>query len=184
MVHEDVVFGRTVFPADPSAEDPVLLKQDGWPTYHLSSVIDDHLMGITHVLRGEEWLPSVPKHLALYEALGWEPPKLGHLALLMNEDGSKLSKRSGHASVQDYQRLGYEPEALVNFIALIGYNHHRGSEEAKESEHHESEVMTIDDLIRNVSFHRLPYASFARLIRTSLLSRSSISLACHNLARR
>ncbi len=97
----------------------VLMKSDGLPTYHLANVVDDHLMGITHVMRGEEWISSAPKHLLLYEYFGWKAPVLTHLPLLLNPDKSKLSKRKNPTSVTYYQRAGYLPEALVNFLALF-----------------------------------------------------------------
>lgn len=103
-------------------DDQVLLKSDGFPTYHLANVVDDHLMGITHVIRAEEWLPSTPKHLVLYAAFGWEPPQFAHLPLLLNADRSKLSKRQGDVAAEDYLDKGYLPEALVNFVALMGWN--------------------------------------------------------------
>jgi glutamyl-tRNA synthetase len=97
----------------------VLMKSDGLPTYHLANVVDDHLMGITHVMRGEEWMSSAPKHLLLYSYFGWEPPKLVHLPLLRNPDKSKLSKRKNPTGIWFYQRLGYVPEALLNFLGLL-----------------------------------------------------------------
>ncbi|MCB0263434.1 MAG: glutamate--tRNA ligase [Calditrichaeota bacterium] len=103
-------------------DDQVLLKSDGFPTYHLANVVDDHLMGITHVIRGEEWLLSVPKHLQLYKAFGWDAPKMAHLPLLLNQDRTKLSKRQGDVAVEDYIAKGYLPEALINFVALLGWN--------------------------------------------------------------
>ncbi len=103
-------------------DDQVLLKSDGFPTYHLANVVDDHLMEITHVIRGEEWLSSVPKHLALYHAFGWTPPAFAHLPLILNPDRSKLSKRQGDVAVEDYLARGYLPEALLNFVALLGFN--------------------------------------------------------------
>ncbi|BGP57250.1 Glutamate--tRNA ligase mitochondrial [Rhodotorula sphaerocarpa] len=103
-------------------EDFVLRKSDGLPTYHFANVVDDYEMGITHVLRGEEWLPSTPKHLQLYNALGLPRPKFAHLPLLVNPDGSKLSKRAGDVRVDDYITRGYEPEALLNFVALMGWS--------------------------------------------------------------
>ncbi len=108
-------------------DDQVLMKSDGYPTYHLASVVDDHLMGISHVIRGEEWLPSTPKHILLYEAFGWEAPAFAHLPLLLNPDKSKLSKRQGDVAVEDYLDKGYLPEALVNFVALLGWNPGQGS---------------------------------------------------------
>ncbi|GAA5876938.1 hypothetical protein JCM8547_006315 [Rhodosporidiobolus lusitaniae] len=103
-------------------EDFVLRKSDGLPTYHFANVVDDYEMGITHVLRGEEWLPSTPKHLQLYDALGLPRPEFVHLPLLVNADGTKLSKRAGDVRVEDYITKGYEPEALLNFVALMGWS--------------------------------------------------------------
>ncbi len=103
-------------------DDQVLLKSDGFPTYHLANVVDDHLMQITHIIRGEEWLPSVPKHILLYNAFGWDVPKMAHLPLLLNPDRTKLSKRQGDVAVEDYIEKGYFPDAFVNFIALLGWN--------------------------------------------------------------
>ncbi len=103
-------------------DDQVLIKSDGYPTYHLANVIDDHLMGITHVIRGEEWLTSVPKHIVLYKALGWEVPQLAHVPLILNPDRTKLSKRQGDVATEDFLRKGYLREALLNFIAFLGWN--------------------------------------------------------------
>jgi len=110
-------------------DDQVIMKSDGFPTYHLASVVDDHESGVTHVIRGEEWLSSTPKHILLYEAFGWEPPEFAHLPLLLNPDRSKLSKRQGDVSVEEYRENGYLPEALVNFVALLGWNPGGGSTE-------------------------------------------------------
>lgn len=103
-------------------DDQVLVKSDGFPTYHLAVVVDDHDMGITHVIRGEEWLTSTPKHILLYEAFGWDLPSFAHLPLILNPDKSKLSKRQGDVAVEDYLEKGYLPEALENFVSLLGYN--------------------------------------------------------------
>src|SRR5438034_7918326 len=105
-----------------SIDDQILLKSDGFPTYHLANVVDDHLMEITHVIRGEEWISSLPKHLQLYEYFGWEPPVFCHLPLLRNNDAtrSKLSKRKNPTSIRYYRRAGFLPEALVNFLGLMG----------------------------------------------------------------
>ncbi len=100
----------------------VLIKQDGMPTYHLAAVVDDHLMGITHILRGEEWINSVPKHVRLYEAFGWQPPVMCHLPLLRNPDKSKLSKRKNPTSIDYYRDIGILPEALINFLGLLGHS--------------------------------------------------------------
>ena len=103
-------------------DDQVLLKSDGFPTYHLANVVDDHLMGVTHVIRAEEWIPSTPKHLLLYEAFGWEPPVFCHLPLLRNKDKSKISKRKNPVSLEWYRDEGYLPDALRNFLALMGWS--------------------------------------------------------------
>jgi glutamyl-tRNA synthetase len=100
----------------------ILLKSDGMPTYHLANVVDDHLMGITHVLRGEEWINSAPKHKLLYAYFGWDMPQLCHLPLLRNPDKSKLSKRKNPTSIQYYQRMGFLPEALLNYLGRMGWS--------------------------------------------------------------
>lgn len=102
-------------------DDLVLLKSDGYPTYHLANVVDDHLMRISHVLRGDEWITSTPRHVIIYEAFGWELPKFAHLPVILASSGGKLSKRKGAASVMDYKNEGYLPGALVNFLALLGW---------------------------------------------------------------
>lgn len=117
----DLVRGSVEFQNE-LIDDQILLKADGYPTYHFAVVVDDHEMGITHVVRGEEWVSSTPKHLALYAAFGWEAPQFAHLSLLVNEQKQKLSKRHGDVSVQDFKEKGYLPEALVNFIAFLGWN--------------------------------------------------------------
>ncbi|PHZ09221.1 glutamate--tRNA ligase [Rhizopus microsporus ATCC 52813] len=119
--HEDLVYGKISF-SNKTIDDTILIKSDGYPTYHLANVVDDHLMEITHVLRGEEWLSSTPKHLLLYKALGWKPPLFAHLPLLLNPDGSKLSKRSGDVYVEQYISKGYLPEAINNFVSLLGWH--------------------------------------------------------------
>ncbi len=109
-------------------DDQILLKSDGFPTYHLANVVDDHLMEISHVIRGEEWISSLPKHLLLYDAFSWEPPVFCHLPLLRNADKSKLSKRKNPTSVDYYRRAGYLPQALLNFLALLGWSMPDGEE--------------------------------------------------------
>lgn len=121
-VVEDEVAGKVRFVNATAMDDQILIKNDGWPTYHLASVVDDHDMKITHVVRGDEWLSSTPKHLALYAMLGWQPPKFAHLPLLLTPDGKKLSKRSPMgASVDSLLEHGYAPDALLNFVALLGW---------------------------------------------------------------
>jgi len=120
-VFNDLVRGEIRF-ANKLIDDQVLIKSDKYPTYHFAVVVDDHLMKITHVIRGEEWISSTPKHIQLYKSFGWEMPLFGHLPLLLNPDKSKLSKRQGDVSVEDYRKKGYLPEALINFIAFLGWN--------------------------------------------------------------
>jgi glutamyl-tRNA synthetase len=116
ILGEITVENRTISP------DPVLIKSDGFPTYHLANVVDDHLMEITHIMRGQEWLPSVPLHVILYRALGWTPPAYCHLPMVMGKDGHKLSKRLGSTSVRDFRAQGYLPDALLNCIAMVGWS--------------------------------------------------------------
>jgi len=120
-VFDDVVRDRVAID-NSMVDDQVLIKSDGFPTYHLASVVDDHLMKITHVIRGEEWLSSVPKHIFLYESFGWKVPVFVHLPLLLNPDRSKLSKRQGDVSVESYLKRGYLPGVMLNFIALLGWH--------------------------------------------------------------
>jgi glutamyl-tRNA synthetase len=119
-VFRDVLRGEISI-ANTEVDDQVLMKSDGFPTYHLANVVDDHLMGITHVMRAEEWISSTPKHVLLYRAFGWEAPVFCHLALLRNADRSKISKRKNPTSLEWYRAQGYLPEALINFLALMGF---------------------------------------------------------------
>ncbi|OAQ79048.1 glutamyl-tRNA synthetase [Purpureocillium lilacinum] len=121
----DAIYGT--FQKKDQEEDFILLKTDGFPTYHLANVVDDHLMKITHVIRGEEWLISTPKHLALYEAFGWQPPTFAHLALLVNPDGSKLSKRNDSVNISKYQNEGVFPMALLAWLANLGSSFKSGA---------------------------------------------------------
>ncbi|KAF0853108.1 mitochondrial glutamyl-tRNA synthetase (GluRS) [Andalucia godoyi] len=118
---QDVLRGSVSFD-NKVIDDAVLLKSDGFPTYHLASVVDDHLMRISHIIRGEEWLPSAGKHQIIYDAFGWSPPQFVHLPLLLNPDGSKLSKRQGHSSVDFYEKEGFFPESVLNFVSFLGWN--------------------------------------------------------------
>ncbi|MDD4155193.1 MAG: glutamate--tRNA ligase [Candidatus Cloacimonetes bacterium] len=139
----DLIRGQVEI-ASELVEDQVILKADGFPTYHLAAVVDDHLMEISHVLRGEEWLYSTPKHIFLYEAFKWETPKWVHLPLLLNTDRSKLSKRHGDFSVKNYLNKGYLKEAIINFVALLGWH-------AAE----DRELYTLDDLSEEFSIERI-----------------------------
>lgn len=119
----DLVLGRIRKKNKDIPTDPILLKSDGFPTYHLANVVDDHAMGITHVLRAQEWVPSAPIHLLLYDAFGWAPPQFAHLPMVMGKDGSKLSKRHGATSAIEFRRQGYLAEAVLNYIALLGWSY-------------------------------------------------------------
>lgn len=125
-------------------DDQILLKSDGFPTYHLANVVDDHLMGITHVIRAEEWISSTPKHVVLYRAFGWEPPKFYHMPLLRNADRSKISKRKNPVSLLDYKSRGFLPEAVLNYLAMLGF-----------SMPDEREMFTVDEFIREFSWARM-----------------------------
>lgn len=118
---DDIIRGSVVF-ENSTLDDFVLLKSDGYPTYHLANVVDDHFMAISHVLRAEEWLSSVPRHVLLYRALGFEMPQFAHLPMILGPDRSKLSKRHGAVAVTDYRDQGYLPETMVNFLALLGWS--------------------------------------------------------------
>jgi len=139
----DKIRGLVEFSTD-TVDDQILIKSDGYPTYHLANVVDDHLMKITHVIRGEEWLPSTPKHVLLYDYLGWEKPEFAHLPLLLNPDKSKLSKRQGDVAVEDYKAKGYLKEALINFVALLGWN--AGDEK---------EYYQLEELVSSFSLERV-----------------------------
>lgn len=143
VVIDDMVRGRVVMNTNDS-DDQVLLKADGFPTYHLAVIVDDHLMGITHIIRGEEWLPSTPKHVILYEMFGWDVPKFAHLPNILNSEKKKLSKRHGDVSVADFRKKGYLPEALINFLALVGW-----------SPEGDQEIMTMEEMIEKFSFDRV-----------------------------
>jgi glutamyl-tRNA synthetase len=146
VVFFDVVRQRVVFQWE-TVDDQVLIKSDGYPTYHLANVVDDHLMGVSHVIRGEEWLPSTPKHIFMYEQFGWKTPKWVHLPLILNPDRSKLSKRQGDVAIEDFLKKGYLSEALLNFIALLGW-HASG----------DRELFSIDELVKEFSFKRISKA--------------------------
>ena len=119
----DVLMGDITRENKDISPDPVLLKSDGFPTYHLANVIDDHLMGVTHIMRAQEWIPSGPLHVILYEAFGWQVPTYCHLPMVMGNDGHKLSKRHGSTSVRDFRQKGYLPEALLNYVSLVGWSY-------------------------------------------------------------
>lgn len=140
---DDVVRGKVIVnTAD--MDDQVLIKSDGFPTYHFAVVVDDYLMGITHVIRGEEWLISTPKHVFTFEAFGWKAPKYAHLPNILNAEKKKLSKRQGDVAVEDFIEKGYLPEALINYIALLGW-----------SPEDNQEIFSMDELEQKFSLERV-----------------------------
>ncbi len=140
---DDAIRGEVTFNAS-VLDDFVLLKSDGYPTYHLANVVDDHLMEITHVMRAEEWLPSAPRHLELYRAFGYEMPRLAHLPIILGPDRSKLSKRHGATSVLQFRDDGYLPEAMINFLALLGWSYDESTE-----------LFTRDELVECFTLERI-----------------------------
>lgn len=144
----DLIRGSVSFDTE-TVDDQVLVKSDGMPTYHLANVVDDHLMGITHVIRGEEWLSSTPKHVLLYRFFGWDAPQFAHLPLILSPSGGKLSKRNSEelgipVNVRQYREAGYEPEALINFLAFLGWN--PGTEQ---------EIFTLEELAEAFEIDRV-----------------------------
>ena len=125
-------------------DEQVLMKSDGFPTYHLAVVVDDHLMEVTHIIRGEEWISSTPKHILLYDLFGWEKPEFAHMPLLRNADRSKLSKRKNDVSILSYREQGFLPEALLNFLMLMGWSHPEGQE-----------FISLEEFVRDFTFDRV-----------------------------
>lgn len=143
LLHGTINLQPQINPIDRRFEDPVLMKSDGLPTYHFANVVDDHLMEITHVIRGEEWVASTPKHIALYDAFGWDKPNFIHIPLLTTVEGKKLSKRSGDIDIMSLKKKGYLPESLVNFSVLFGWNPKRKLGEKTSEIHSLSELEKI-----------------------------------------
>lgn len=141
----DIVRGAVTFQNN-NLDDQVILKSDGFPTYHLANVVDDYLMKVSHVIRGEEWLPSTPKHVILYNYFGWPLPQFAHLPLLLNSDRSKLSKRQGDVAVEDYINKGYTAEALINFVALLGWS---------PGDSVNQEIFSLDELTASFSLEQV-----------------------------
>lgn len=139
----DRIKGKITFNTD-DQDDQVLIKRDGYPTYHFAVVVDDHLMGITHVVRGDEWISSTPKHVYLYEAFGWQAPEYIHLPTVLNKDHKKYSKRNGDGMVEDFIEEGYTPEGLINFLSLLGW-----------SPDSEEEIFTMEELAKQFDFDRV-----------------------------
>ena len=143
LITNDIIRGKLKFDYK-LIEDPIIIKSDSFPTYHFANVIDDYNMKISHVIRGEEWLPSLPKHIHLYNCFNWDTPKFAHLPLLLNQDKSKLSKRQGDVAVEDYIKKGYLKDALINFIALLGWH-----------ESNNQEFYVLDELKEKFSLDRV-----------------------------
>lgn len=143
VTYEDAIYGSLSFKGY-TIDDQILLKSDGFPTYHLAHVVDDHFMKTDIVIRGEEWLSSLPKHLILFRAFGWETPTYAHVPLLLNKDRTKLSKRQNDVAAEDYFHKGYLPEALLNFLVLLGWN--PGTEQ---------EIFSLQELVKAFSLERV-----------------------------
>ena len=140
-LHGDISFNNT------DIDDFIILKSDGLPTYHLAHIVDDHLMDITHVLRGEEWISSAPRHIHIYNALGWQPPLFYHVPSVLGKDKKKLSKRHNAPSWIELQQQGYLPEAVFNFLALLGWSYDD-----------KTEIMSRDELIQAFTLERVGVA--------------------------
>ena len=145
IVFSDMIRGPIEYKSD-VLDDLVLLKSDGFPTYHLANVVDDHEMKISHVLRGDEWISSTPRHILLYEAFGWTPPAFAHMPVILDPSGGKLSKRKGAASVTDYRNRGILPDALFNFLALLGWSPGGGDEREKMTRQEIIEAFALDKI--------------------------------------
>jgi glutamyl-tRNA synthetase len=143
----DHIVGNVEWKNEDVNPDPVLLKSDGFPTYHLANVVDDHFMGITHILRAQEWLPSTPLHVIMYNSFGWEPPAFCHLPMVMGQDGKKLSKRHGSTGIDEFRQQGCLPEALINYIALVGCSYEEGKD-----------IYSLDELAKRFSLEKLAKA--------------------------
>ena len=139
----DLIRGQISF-QNSTLDDFILLKSDGYPTYHLANVVDDHFMNISHVLRADEWLSSTPKHMLLYQSLGWQPPQFAHLPMILGPDKSKLSKRHGTTAITEYKEQGYLPQAMINYLALLGW-----------SLDDKTEFFSQEELVKNFSLERV-----------------------------
>ena len=140
----DHLLGDIVWKNEDISPDPVLLKSDGFPTYHLANIVDDHLMHISHVMRAQEWIPSTPLHVQMYRAFGWEHPEFCHLPMVNGSDGKKLSKRHGSTSLNEFRARGYLPQAIVNYVALLGCSYEDGRD-----------LYTLDELAANFKLEHL-----------------------------
>ena len=149
-IFNDHLLGDIEWKNDDVNPDPVLLKSDGFPTYHLANVVDDHSMEITHVLRAQEWLASTPLHVIMYNSFGWTPPEFCHLPMVMGSDGKKLSKRHGATSIDEFRKQGYLPKALINYVALLGASYEEGTRDGAHAD-----IYTIEELAKHFSLEKL-----------------------------
>ena len=140
----DHILGDIEWKNEDISPDPVLLKSDGFPTYHLANIVDDHFMKISHVMRAQEWIPSTPLHVQMYRSFGWEHPEFCHLPMVNGQDGKKLSKRHGSTSVNEFRARGYLPQAIVNYVAMLGCSYEEGKE-----------FYTLDELAKNFNLEHL-----------------------------
>ncbi|RKF57938.1 Glutamate--tRNA ligase, mitochondrial [Golovinomyces cichoracearum] len=152
-----------------SFDDPILIKSDGFPTYHFANVVDDHLMQITNVIRGAEWISSTHMHLALYQAFGWDPPTFSHVGLLLNKSKQKLSKRNGSQYIADFRSEGIFPETLTNFAALLGWSHRE-----------KSDTMSMKDLIKNVRYQVIYFRDGTKYRKASMKFTKGDSVVCYD----
>lgn len=136
--------GDIVWKNEDISPDPILLKTDGFPTYHLANIVDDHLMHVTHVMRAQEWIPSTPLHVQMYRAFGWQHPEFCHLPMVNGSDGKKLSKRHGATSLDDFRAHGYLPQAIINYVALLGCSYEEGKD-----------IYTLEELAKNFKLEHL-----------------------------
>ena len=140
----DHILGDIVWKNEDISPDPVLLKSDGFPTYHLANIVDDHMMKISHVMRAQEWIPSTPLHVQMYKSFGWEHPEFCHLPMVNGSDGKKLSKRDGSTSLNEFRARGYLPQAIVNYVAMLGCSYEEGKE-----------FYTLEELAKNFKLEHL-----------------------------
>jgi glutamyl-tRNA synthetase len=178
---KDLVYGSQVYYVAQNEGDPVIIKSDGYPTYHLANVVDDHLMKITHVFRGVEWQISTPKHILMYRAFGWTPPQYGHLPLIINADGSKLSKRQNDVKLDYYRDKGILPHALLNYITQSGGGFNRIPPVHPKSYEMKELIEQFDPTRINTNSSRLNADLLAQFNRLELLKHLEDPEKCEQL---
>lgn len=164
----DIVYGEVLHDVTKSEGDPVIIKSDGYPTYHFANVVDDHFMEISHVLRGVEWQISTPKHIMLYKAFGWDPPVYGHLPLILNADGSKLSKRQNDIKIESFRKQGIFPLALLNYVIGAGGGFHRDQEN--------QDLYSYPELIKQFDINKIKSSS-GKLMHEKLMEFNKLEMA-------